>query len=136
MVLNSGDVTTTHSTISKIAQKFEIQGGFLRNLATSTSGLAGMVQTFCSKIGQGNVAMLLAGSEDRLLFGMDFQSEMLIDKASELIYWTCRRCSMSKELQHGYFGKVDWGNIGAVAESDTSDILPLLIKVPNCLTGL
>jgi hypothetical protein len=58
--------------ISKVSEKFEVDRGFVQSLATHTSGFAGMLQTFCSKIGWGNLAMLLGGFKDRLFFGWIF----------------------------------------------------------------
>ena len=56
--------------ISKVAEDFGIERGFLQNLSSTTMGFASMVQTFCSKIGWINLELLLGGFKDRLLFGM------------------------------------------------------------------
>jgi predicted XRE-type DNA-binding protein len=55
--------------LSKVAEKFGIERGFLQSLCSTTTGFAGMVQTFCSKLGWGSLALLLSGFKERLVFG-------------------------------------------------------------------
>ena len=56
--------------LSKVADSFGIERGFLQNLCSTTTGFAGMVQTFCSRLGWGNLALLLCGFKERLVFGI------------------------------------------------------------------
>jgi len=56
--------------LSKVAETFGIERGFLQNLSSTTSGFASMVQTFCSTLRWGNLALLLGGFKDRLAFGI------------------------------------------------------------------
>jgi len=58
--------------LSKVAEKFGIERGFLQNLCSTTTGFASMVQTFCSRLGWGNLALLLGGFKERLVFGITF----------------------------------------------------------------
>jgi DNA polymerase theta len=58
--------------LSKVAESFGIERGFLQSLCSTTTGFASMVQSFCTKIGWGSLALLLGGFKDRLLFGMSF----------------------------------------------------------------
>jgi replicative superfamily II helicase len=103
--------------MSKVAESFGIERGFLQSLATTTGGFAGMVQTFCGKLGWGNLAMLLGGFKERLLFGV--RTELL--ELAKLPY------------VKGFTARVFWEggmkSVGMIAESDVDDILPLLLKV-------
>lgn len=56
--------------ISKVAESFGIERGFLQSLCSTTTGFATMVQSFCRRIGWGNLALLFGGFKDRFLFGM------------------------------------------------------------------
>jgi len=56
--------------LSKVAESFSIERGFLQSLAATTSGFASMVERFCKVVGWGNLALLLGGFKERLLFGM------------------------------------------------------------------
>lgn len=56
--------------LTKVAESFAIERGFLQNLCSSTTGFAGMVQSFCGKVGWGNLALLLGGFKERLVFGL------------------------------------------------------------------
>jgi DNA polymerase theta len=56
--------------LSRVAESFGIERGFLQSLCSTTTGFAGMVQIFCSKLGWGNLALLLGGFKERLLFGL------------------------------------------------------------------
>lgn len=56
--------------LSKVAENFEIERGFLQSLCSTTAGFASMVQTFCSKLGWTSLAMLLGGFKERLAFGI------------------------------------------------------------------
>jgi DNA polymerase theta len=58
--------------LSKVAESFGVERGFLQSLCSTTTGFAGMVQVFCSKLGWGNLALLLGGFKDRLMFGLSF----------------------------------------------------------------
>jgi hypothetical protein len=58
--------------LSKVAESFAIERGFLQSLAGTTSGFASMVERFCKVVGWGNLALLLGGFKERLLFGMGF----------------------------------------------------------------
>jgi hypothetical protein len=56
--------------LTKVAESFGIERGFLQNLSSTTTGFASMVQTFCGKMGWGNLALLLGGFKERLVFGL------------------------------------------------------------------
>lgn len=56
--------------ISKVAESFGIERGFLQNLCLTATGFASMVQTFCSKLGWENLGLLLGGFRERLVFGI------------------------------------------------------------------
>jgi replicative superfamily II helicase len=56
--------------LSKVAESFGVERGFLQSLCSTTTGFAGMVQVFCSKLGWGNLALLLGGFKERLMFGL------------------------------------------------------------------
>lgn len=56
--------------LAKVAESFAIERGFLQNLRSTTTGFASMVQTFCSRLGWGNLALLLGGFKERLVFGI------------------------------------------------------------------
>jgi hypothetical protein len=56
--------------LTKVADAFGIERGFLQNLCSSATGFAGMVQTFCGKVGWANLALLLGGFKERLVFGL------------------------------------------------------------------
>jgi hypothetical protein len=103
--------------LSKVAENFGIERGFLQNLCSTTSGFASMVQTFCSRVGWGNLALLLGGFKERLVFGV--RTDLL--ELAKLPY------------VKGFTARVFWEgglkSISVVAESDASDIIPLLVKV-------
>ena len=61
--------------LSKVAESFGIERGFLQNLCSTTTGFASMVQSFCEKVGWANLALLLSGFKERLVFGLS-----LLDK--------------------------------------------------------
>ena len=102
--------------LSKVAENFGIERGFLQNLSSTTSGFASMVQTFCSKLGWGNLALLLGGFKDRLAFGV--RPDLL--ELAKLPYIK------------GFTARIFWENgmrsVSAIAESNVGDILPLLVK--------
>lgn len=103
--------------MSKVAESFSIERGFLQSLASTTTGFAGMVQTFCAKLGWGNLAILLGGFKERLVFGV--RSELL--ELARLPY------------VKGFTARVFWEggmkSISMIAESGVEDVLPLLQKV-------
>ena len=103
--------------MSKVAESFGIERGFLESLSSTTTGFAGMVQTFCNKLGWGNLAILLGGFKERLVLGV--RSDLL--ELAKLPY------------VKGFTARVFWEggmkSISMIAESDLEDILSLLQKV-------
>jgi replicative superfamily II helicase len=103
--------------LSKVAESFGMERGFLQNLCSTATGFASMVQTFCQRLGWGNLALLLGNFKERLLFGV--RADLL-----ELV---------KLPYVKGYTARIFWEGglrtVSTVAESDISDILPLLVKV-------
>jgi hypothetical protein len=55
--------------LSEVAESFSIERGFLQNLCSTTASFASMLQMFCERMGWGNLALLLGGFKQRLVFG-------------------------------------------------------------------
>jgi hypothetical protein len=113
--------------LSKVAESFGMERGFLQNLSSTTTGFASMVQTFCSRLGWGNLALLLGGFKERLVFGMSFTVCLMAGCRTDLL-------ELAKlPYVKGYTARVFWESgmksISVVAESDMGDIIPLLVKV-------
>lgn len=120
--------------LSKVAESFGIERGFLQNLSSTTTGFASMVQTFCSRLGWGNLALLLGGFKERLVFGMS--STVCLMKGCRTDLLELAKLPYVK----GYTARVFWEggmkSVSAVAESDASDVVPLLVKVTAGVTVL
>jgi len=56
--------------LSKVAESFGIERGFLQNLCSMTMGFASMMQAFCGRVGWANLALLLGGFKEQLVFGL------------------------------------------------------------------
>ena len=57
-------------SISSVAYKYGVNKGVIQNLQQSASTFAGMVTTFCAKLGWSNLELLLSQFQDRLEFGV------------------------------------------------------------------
>lgn len=120
--------------LSKVAESFGIERGFLQNLSSTTTGFASMVQTFCSRLGWENLALLLGGFKERLVFGISFTVCLMKGCRTDLL-------ELAKlPYVKGYTARVFWEggmkNVSAIAESDASDVVPLLVKVIAGVTVL
>jgi DNA_pol_Q helicase like region helical domain len=112
--------------LSKVSESFGIERGFLQNLCLSTEGFASMVQNFCSKLGWSNLSILLRGFKERLAFGLSNSVNSDVGVCGDLL-------ELAKlPYVKGYTARIFWEgglkSVGAVAESDLSDIVPLLMK--------
>ena len=56
--------------LRKVAESFGIERGFLQNLCSTTTGFARMMRAFCGRVGWANLALLLGGFKERLVFGL------------------------------------------------------------------
>jgi DNA polymerase theta len=56
--------------ITKVTDKYGVTKGVVQNLQQSASTFAGMVTTFCSRLGWGNFELLLSQFQERLQFGV------------------------------------------------------------------
>ena len=57
--------------LSVVAEKFGTSKGLLQSLQLSAGGFAGMVTTFCQKLGWSNLELLFAQFQSRLVFGVE-----------------------------------------------------------------
>jgi len=57
--------------LAVVAEKFGTSKGLLQSLQLSTGGFAGMVTTFCQKLGWSNLELLFAQFQSRLVFGVE-----------------------------------------------------------------
>ena len=57
--------------LSVVAVKFGTSKGLLQSLQLSAGGFAGMVTTFCQKLGWSNLELLFAQFQSRLVFGVE-----------------------------------------------------------------
>ena len=57
--------------LSVVAEKFGTSKGLLQSLQLSAGGFAGMVMTFCQKLGWSNLELLFAQFQSRLVFGVE-----------------------------------------------------------------
>ena len=57
--------------LAVVAEKFGTSKGLLQSLQLSAGGFAGMVTTFCQKLGWSNLELLFAQFQSRLVFGVE-----------------------------------------------------------------